>query len=90
MLNNLFLLNFNKSLELYIFDLIQSIKINKFKLLINEMIIALINHNKWANEENNFSFKSIITQFNKKKLNFRNNSKIRKYFFHCEQKNHDQ
>ncbi len=49
MLNNLFLLNFNESLELYIFNLIQSIKINKFKLLINDMIITLVDHDKWSN-----------------------------------------
>jgi len=46
MLSNFFLLDFNESLESYIFNLIQSIKINKFDLLINDMIIILVNHNK--------------------------------------------
>ena len=46
MSNNLFLLDFNESLESYIFDLIQSIKINKFDLLINDMTITLVDHDK--------------------------------------------
>ncbi len=46
MLSNLFLLDLNESLESYIFDLIQSIKINKFELLIDDMTIALVNHDK--------------------------------------------
>ncbi len=70
MLSNLFLLNLNESLELYIFDLIQSIKINKFKLLINDITIALVDHDKRSNQEKNFSFKSMITQFDDKKLKF--------------------
>ena len=46
MLNNFFLLNLNESLKSYIFELIQNVKINKFNLLINEMIIVLVNHDK--------------------------------------------
>jgi len=46
MLSNLFLLDFNESLESYIFNLIQNIKINKFKLLIDDMTIALVDHDK--------------------------------------------
>ncbi len=93
LLSNLFLLDFNESLESYIFDLIQSIKINKFKLLINEMIITLVNHDKWANEEKNFSFKSMITQFDEKKRKFESNKfqkESNKICFHCEQMNYDQ
>ncbi len=86
MLSNLFLLDFNESLELYIFDLIQSIKINKFELLIDDMTIALVDHDKRSNQEKNFSFKSMITQFNDKKLKFFR--KRLKKCAHCEQENH--
>ncbi len=92
LLSNLFLLDFNKSLESYIFDLIQSIKINKFKLLINKMIIALIDHDKWMNEEKNFSFKSMITQFDEKKRKFESNKfqkESNKICSHCKQTSHD-
>ncbi len=46
MLNNLFLLDFNESLELYIFNLIQSIKIKKIDLFIKNIIITLVDYNK--------------------------------------------
>ena len=46
MLNNFFLLNLNESLESYIFNLIQSVKINKFDLLIDDMTIVLVDHDK--------------------------------------------
>ncbi len=88
MLNNLFLLNLNESLELYIFDLIQSIKINKFKLLIDDMIIALVDHDKWSNQEKNFSFKSMITQFDDKKSKFF--WKRSKKCAHCKQEDHNE
>ncbi len=78
MLSNLFLLNLNESLESYIFDLIQSIKINKFNLLIDDMIIVLVNHDKRSNSEKNFSFKSMIVQFDDKKRKFKNNSEFRR------------
>jgi hypothetical protein len=78
MLSNFFLLDFNESLESYIFNLIQSIKINKFDLLINDMIIILVNHNKWSNSEKNFSFKSMIIQFDNKKWKFKNNSEFQR------------
>ncbi len=78
MLNNFFLLNLNESLESYIFNLIQSIKINKFKLLINKMTIVLVDHDKRANEEKNLSFKSMMIQFNDKKQKFENNSEFQK------------
>ena len=93
MLSNFFLLDLNKSLESYIFDLIQSIKINKFDLLINDMTIVLVNHDKRSNSEKNFSFKSMITQFNDKKRKFENNSEFRrksKKCAHCEQEDHSE
>ncbi len=93
LLSNLFLLNLNESLELYIFDLIQSIKINKFELLINEMTIALVDHDKRVNKEKNFSFKSMIAQFDEKKRKFESNKfwkESNKICFHCEQMSHDQ
>jgi len=88
MLSNLFLLDLNKSLESYIFDLIQSIKINKFKLLINDMIIALVDHDKQSNQEKNFSFKSMMTQFDDKKLKFFR--KRLKKCAHCKQESHSE
>ncbi len=86
MLSNFFLLDFNESLESYIFNLIQSIKINKFELLINDMTIALVNHDKWSNQEKNFSFKSMIAQFDDKKSKFFR--KRSKKCAHCKQENH--
>lgn len=91
MLSNFFLLNLYESLKLYIFNLIQSIKINKFNLLINNMIIILINHNKWSNSKKSFSFKSMITQFNDKKWKFENNNEFQrelKKCTHCKQKDY--
>ncbi len=91
MLSNLFLLDLNESLELYIFNLIQSIKINKFDLLIDDMTIILVNHDKWSNSEKNFSFKSMVAQFNKKRK-FENNSEFRrklKKCAHCKQEDHN-
>ncbi len=93
MLSNFFLLDFNESLESYIFNLIQSIKINKFDLLINDMIIILVNHNKWSNSKKNFSFKSMIIQFDDKKWKFKNNSEFQrklKKCAHCKQENHSE
>ncbi len=93
LLSNLFLLDLNESLESYIFDLIQSVKINKFELLINEMTIALVNHDKRVNEEKNFSFKSMIAQFDEKKRKFESNKfrkESNKICSHCEQTSHDQ
>jgi len=75
MLSNLFLLDFNESLELYIFNLIQSIKINKINLFIKNMIIALVDYDKRIHDEKNFNFKSMIAQFDKKSK-FRNNSRF--------------
>jgi len=71
MLSNFFLLDFNESLESYIFDLIQSIKINKINLFIKNMIIVLVDHDKRSNDEKSFSFKSMIAQFDDKKSNSR-------------------
>ncbi len=88
MLSNLFLLDLNESLESYIFDLIQSIKINKFELLINDMTIALVDHDKRSNQEKNFSFKSMIAQFDDKKLKFFR--KRLKKCAHCEQEDHSE
>ena len=88
MLSNLFLLDLNESLESYIFDLIQSIKINKFELLIDDMTIALVDHDKRSNQEKNFSFKSMIAQFDDKKPKFFR-KKLKKCA-HCEQENHSE
>jgi len=93
MLSNLFLLDLNESLESYIFNLIQSIKINKFNLLINDMTIVLVNHDKQLNSKKNFSFKSMIAQFNDKKRKFENNSEFQKELkkcAHCKQENHNE
>ncbi len=88
MLSKFFLLNLNESLESYIFDLIQSIKINKFKLLINDMTIALVDHDKRSNQEKNFSFQSMIAQFDDKKLKFFR--KKSKKCAHCKQESHSE
>jgi len=90
LLSNLFLLGLNESLEPYIFGLIQSAKANKSDLLIGEMAIALADHDKRANEEEDSSSKSMVAQFGGKKSKFRSNSKTRKVCSHCEQKDHDQ
>jgi len=91
MLSNLFLLDLNENLELYIFDLIQSVKINKINLFIENMIIALVDHDKRSNNEKNFSFKSMIAQFDDKKSKFKNSQKsLNKQCFHCEQSSHRQ
>jgi len=93
LLSNLFLLDLNESLESYIFGLIQSVKVNKFELLINEMTIALADHDKRANEEKNFNFKSMIAQFGEKKRKFESNKfrkESNKICSHCEQTSHDQ
>ena len=93
LLSNLFLLGLNESLEPYIFGLIQSAKANKSELLIDEMAIALADHDKRANEEEDFSSKSMIAQFGGKKRKFGSN-KFRKgsnkTCSHCEQTGHDQ
>ncbi len=92
MLSNLFLLDLNESLESYIFDLIQSIKINKFNLLIDDMTIVLVDHDKQSNSEKNFSFKSMIAQFDKKRK-FENNSEFQresKKCAHCKQEDHNE
>jgi hypothetical protein len=70
MLNNFFLLNFNENLESYIFDLIQSIKISKFNLLIKNMIIILIDHDKRINNNEDSDFKSLVIKFNNKSSKF--------------------
>ncbi len=93
MLSNLFLLDLNESLESYIFNLIQSIKINKFDLLINDMTIVLVYHDKQSNSEKNFSFKSMIAQFGDKKRKFENNSEFQrksKKCAYCEQESHSE
>ncbi len=91
MLSNLFLLDLNENLESYIFDLIQSVKINKIDLFIKNMIIALVNHDKRSNDEKSFSFKSMIAQFDGKKSKFKNSWKnLNKQCFHCEQSSHRQ
>ncbi len=57
------------------------------------MIITLVDHDKQINEEKNFSFKSMITQFNEKKRKFESNKfqkELNKICFHCKQASHDQ
>ncbi len=91
MLSNLFLLGLNESLESYIFDLIQSAKINKIDLFIENMTIALVDHDKRSNDKEGFSFKSMIAQFDGKKSKFKNFRKsLNKQCFHCEQSGHRQ
>jgi len=56
------------------------------------MIIALVDHNKQANEEKNFSFKSMIAQFDEKKRKFESNKfqkESNKICSHCEQMSYD-
>ncbi len=56
------------------------------------MTIVLIDHDKWLNSEKNFSFKSMIVQFEDKKWRFKNNSEFQrklKNCIHCKQKNHN-
>ena len=88
MLSNLFLLSLNESLEPYIFGLIQSVKVNKFELLIDDMTIALVDHDKRSNQEKDFSFKSMIAQFDDKKPKFFR--KGSKKCAHCEQESHSE
>jgi len=93
MLSNLFLLGLNESLEPYIFGLIQSAKVNKSDLLIDDMTIALADHDKRSNPEDNFSSKSMVAQFGGKKRKFGNNSELRresKKCAHCEQGGHSE
>jgi len=93
MLSNLFLLGLNESLKPYIFGLIQSVKVNKSDLLIDDMTIVLADHDKRSNPEKNFSFKSMIAQFGDKKRKFGNNSEFRresKKCAHCEQGDHSE
>jgi hypothetical protein len=92
MLSNLFLLGLNESLEPYIFGLIQSAKVNKSDLLIDEMTIALADHDKRSNPEEDLSSKSMVAQFGGKKRRFGNNSGFRresKNCTHCEQRGHN-
>ncbi len=77
MLSNLFLLGLNESLEPYIFGLIQSAKVNKTDLLTDDMTIALADHDKRSNQEEDFSSKSMVAQFGGKKPKF-GNSRLRK------------
>lgn len=92
MLSNLFLLGLNESLEPYIFGLIQSAKAKNSELLIDEMAIALADHDKRINDEEDFSSKSMVAQFGGKKRKF--GGKFRKgsnkTCTHCEQTGHEQ
>lgn len=94
-LDHLFLLlSLNEGLKSYVFDLIQSVKINKLKLNIDDMIIALIDYAKRFNQKKDFSFKSMIFKTNKRKFknSSRNSSKSRKSLnktcSHCDRKSH--
>ncbi len=88
MLSNLFLLDLNESLEPYIFGLIQSAKVNKSELLIDDMTIALADHDKRSNQEEDFSSKSMVAQFGGKKPKFFR--KGSKKCAHCEQEGHSE
>jgi len=88
MLSNLFLLGLNESLEPYIFGLIQSAKVNKSELLIDDMTIALADHDKRSNQEEDSSFKSMVAQFGGKKPKFFR--KGSKKCAHCEQGGHSE
>jgi len=91
MLSNLFLLGLNESLEPYIFGLIQSVKVNKTGLSIEDMTIALVDHDKRSNDEEGSSSKSMVAQFGGKKSKFKNFRKgSDKQCFHCEQPGHRQ
>jgi len=93
MLSNLFLLGLNESLEPYIFGLIQSAKANNFELLIDEMAIVLADHDKRSNEEEDFSFKSmVVAQFGgkKRKIGGKLRKGSNKTCIHCEQTGHEQ
>jgi len=91
-MGHLFLLGLNEVLEPYIFGLIQSAKTNKTKLSIDDMAIALVDHDKRSNQEEGSSSKSMVAKFGKKPKS-RNNSKLRKgpakTCFHCEQRGHN-
>ncbi len=53
------------------------------------MTIVLVDHDKWLNSGKNFSFKSMIAQFDDKKRKFENNSEFQKELkkcAHCEQR----
>lgn len=92
MLSNLFLLGLNESLEPYIFGLIQSAKANNSELLIDEMAIVLADHDKRSNEEEDFSFKSMVAQFGgkKRKIGGKLRKGSNKTCIHCEQTGHEQ
>jgi len=93
MLSNLFLLGLNESLEPYIFGLIQSAKVNKTGLSIEDMTIALVDHDKRIHDEEGSSSKSMVAQFGKKPKS-RNNSRFRKgsnkTCSHCELRGHSE
>lgn len=91
LLAHLFLLGLNEGLEPYVFGLIQSAKTNKTTLSIDDMAIALVDHDKRSNQEESSTSKSMVSKFGKKSKS-RNNSKSRKgsdkTCFHCEQTGH--
>lgn len=60
---------------------------NKFKLLIKSMTVALTDYDKRSNHEK--SFKDLTVKFDKKSLSFRDNSKFKdKHCDHCDRKSH--
>jgi hypothetical protein len=92
-MDHLFLLGLNEGLEPYVFGLIQSAKISKTTLSIDDMTIALVDHDKRSNQEESFNTKSMVAKFDKKSKS-RNNSKPRKdpdkTCSHCELKGHNE
>lgn len=77
LLSHLFLLGLNEGLEPYVFSLIQTAKINKAELAIDEMAVALVDHERMSNQEESYSSKSTMARFGKKSQ-YRNHSKSRR------------
>ncbi len=66
LLCHLFLLGLNEGLEPYVFGLIQSAKTNNTKLSIDDMTIALVDHDKRSNQKESSNTKSMVAKFGKK------------------------
>ena len=63
MLGHLFLLGLNEGLEPYVFGLIQAAKAHKTELIIEDMAVALADHDKRSNHEENA--KGLAAKFGK-------------------------
>ncbi len=78
-MGHLFLLGLNEGMKPYVFGLIQSAK-TKTKLSIDDMAIALVDHDKRSNQEESSNTKSMVVKFGKKDSD--------KTCSHCELKGH--